>query len=165
MPAAPRGASGINRKAQAQTDVESFAVLEPVADGFRNDLKTKYSVSNEERLVDRAQLLKLTAPEMTVLIGGLRVLMRTAWMPVSEAGDVFDGRDRGGFILGSYRTNMTVPPAIRRIPVSTTLLPPSLYRIWQLMPLPSNTNGPYGATVTTGVADVMIAIFASGPGS
>jgi catalase-peroxidase len=108
---------------QAQTDVESFAVLEPVADGFRNYLKTKYSVSDEERLVDKAQLLKLTAPEMTVLIGGLRVLnanvgqsphgvfttrpgtltndffvnlldMRTAWMPVSEAGDVFDGRDR-----------------------------------------------------------------------
>ncbi|MBI4322362.1 MAG: catalase-peroxidase, partial [Chloroflexi bacterium] len=108
---------------QAQTDVESFAVLEPVADGFRNYLKTKFSVSAEELLVDRAQLLTLTAPEMTVLIGGLRVLntnsgqtqhgiftqrpgtlkndffvnlldMRTAWKAASEAGDVFEGRDR-----------------------------------------------------------------------
>ncbi len=108
---------------QAQTDVASFAVLEPVADGFRNYLKTKFSVSAEELLVDRAQLLTLTAPEMTVLIGGLRVLganvggaphgvftkrpetltndffvnlldMRTAWEPVSESGDVFEGRDR-----------------------------------------------------------------------
>ena len=59
---------------QEQTDVESFAVLEPVADGFRNYLKTRFSVSAEELLVDRAQLLTLTAPEMTVLIGGLRVL-------------------------------------------------------------------------------------------
>ena len=59
---------------QEQTDVESFAVLEPVADGFRNYLKTKYSVSAEELLVDRAQLLTLTAPEMTVLVGGMRVL-------------------------------------------------------------------------------------------
>ena len=59
---------------QEQTDVESFKVLEPVADGFRNYLKTKYKVSTEELLVDRAQLLKLTAPEMTVLIGGMRVL-------------------------------------------------------------------------------------------
>ncbi len=59
---------------QEQTDVESFAVLEPVADGFRNYLKTKYTVSAEELLIDRAQLLTLTAPEMTVLIGGLRVL-------------------------------------------------------------------------------------------
>ena len=108
---------------QAQTDVASFAVLEPVADGFRNYLKTKFSVSAEELLVDRAQLLTLTAPEMTVLIGGLRVLnanygqtqhgvftrrpgtltndffvnllgMRTAWKAASEAGDVFEGRDR-----------------------------------------------------------------------
>ena len=108
---------------QAQTDVESFAVLEPVADGFRNYLKTKFSVSAEELLVDRAQLLTLTAPEMTVLIGGLRVLntnfgqtqhgvftqrpgtltndffvnlldMRTAWKAAAEAGDVFEGRDR-----------------------------------------------------------------------
>ena len=59
---------------QEQTDVESFAVLEPVADGFRNYLKTKFTVSAEELLVDRAQLLTLTAPEMTVLIGGMRVL-------------------------------------------------------------------------------------------
>ena len=59
---------------QEQTDVESFAVLEPVADGFRNYLKTKYAVSAEELLVDRAQLLTLTAPEMTVLVGGMRVL-------------------------------------------------------------------------------------------
>ncbi|MEI7879756.1 MAG: catalase/peroxidase HPI [bacterium] len=108
---------------QAQTDVESFAVLEPVADGFRNYLKTKFSVSAEELLVDRAQLLTLTAPEMTVLIGGLRVLntnfgqtqhgvltkrpgmltndffvnlldMRTTWKAASEAGDMFDGHDR-----------------------------------------------------------------------
>ena len=59
---------------QEQTDVESFAVLEPGADGFRNYLKTKYAVSVEELLVDRAQLLTLTAPEMTVLVGGMRVL-------------------------------------------------------------------------------------------
>ena len=59
---------------QEQTDVDSFAVLEPVADGFRNYLKAKYTVSAEELLVDRAQLLTLTAPEMTVLVGGLRVL-------------------------------------------------------------------------------------------
>ena len=107
---------------QAQTDVESFAVLEPVADGFRNYLKTKMSVSAEELLVDRAQLLTLTAPEMTVLVGGLRVLnantgksqhgvftkrpetltndffvnlldMSTAWKASAEDG-VFEGRDR-----------------------------------------------------------------------
>ena len=108
---------------QAQTDVDSFAVLEPSADGFRNYLKTKYSVSAEELLVDRAQLLTLTAPEMTVLVGGLRVLnanvgqaqhgvfttrpgtlsndffvnlldMGTAWQALSEEGDLFEGRDR-----------------------------------------------------------------------
>jgi catalase-peroxidase len=108
---------------QEQTDVASFAVLEPVADGFRNYLKTKFSVSAEELLVDRAQLLTLTAPEMTVLIGGLRVLntnfgqtqhgvftkrpgtltndffvnlldMSTTWNATSEDGDVFEGRDR-----------------------------------------------------------------------
>ena len=107
----------------AQTDVESFAVLEPIADGFRNYLKSKYSISPEELLVDKAQLLTLTAPEMTVLIGGMRVLnanfgqsqhgvftqrpesltndffvnlldMRTEWKAVSGAGDVFEGRDR-----------------------------------------------------------------------
>jgi len=108
---------------QEQTDVESFAVLEPSADGFRNYLKTQYSVSAEELLVDRAQLMTLTAPEMTVLVGGMRVLntnvgqsphgvfskrpgvltndffvnlldMSTAWKAASEAGDVFEGRDR-----------------------------------------------------------------------
>jgi len=108
---------------QEQTDVDSFAVLEPVADGFRNYLKTKYAVSAEELLVDRAQLLTLTAPEMTVLIGGMRVLnanfghsqhgvftkrpealtndffvnlldMSTTWKATSENEDVFEGRDR-----------------------------------------------------------------------
>jgi catalase-peroxidase len=108
---------------QEQTDVESFAVLEPVADGFRNYLKTKYAVSAEELLVDRAQLLTLTAPEMTVLVGGMRVLnanfgqsqhgvftkrpetltndffvnlldMSTTWKATSEDEDVFEGRDR-----------------------------------------------------------------------
>jgi catalase-peroxidase len=108
---------------QEQTDVRSFAVLEPVADGFRNYQKTKYAVSGEELLVDRAQLLTLTAPEMTVLIGGLRVLnanfgqsqhgvftkqpetltndffvnlldMSTTWKATSEDKDVFEGHDR-----------------------------------------------------------------------
>ncbi len=108
---------------QKQTDVDSFAVLEPAADGFRNYQKTKYAVSAEEMLVDRAQLLTLTAPEMTVLIGGMRVLnanfgqsqhgvftkrpetltndffvnlldMSTAWKATSEDEDVFEGRDR-----------------------------------------------------------------------
>jgi catalase-peroxidase len=108
---------------QEQTDAASFAVLEPVADGFRNYLKTKFSVSAEELLVDRAQLLTLTAPEMTVLVGGMRVLnanfgqsqhgvftkrpgtltndffvnlldMRTTWNATSEDKDVFEGRDR-----------------------------------------------------------------------
>jgi catalase-peroxidase len=108
---------------QEQTDAASFAVLEPVADGFRNYLKTKYAVSAEELLVDRAQLLALTAPEMTVLIGGLRVLntnfgqtqhgvftkrpgtltndffvnlldIGTTWNATSEDKDVFEGRDR-----------------------------------------------------------------------
>jgi catalase-peroxidase len=108
---------------QEQTDVASFAVLEPAADGFRNYLKTKFSVSAEEMLVDRAQLLTLTAPEMTVLIGGMRVLntnygqtqhgvftrrpgtltndffvnlldMGTEWKATTEDKDVFEGRDR-----------------------------------------------------------------------
>jgi catalase-peroxidase len=108
---------------QEQTDVVSFAVLEPVADGFRNYLKAKFSVSAEELLVDRAQLLTLTAPEMTVLVGGMRVLntnfsqtqhgvftkrpealtndffvnlldMGTEWKAVSKDADVFEGRDR-----------------------------------------------------------------------
>ena len=109
--------------AQAQTDVESFAVLEPIADGFRNYLKGKYTLSAEALLVDKAQLLTLTAPELTVLVGGLRVLkanfggtphgvftqrpealtndffvnlldMGTEWKPASEAADVFEGRER-----------------------------------------------------------------------
>jgi catalase-peroxidase len=108
---------------QEQTDVESFAVLEPIADGFRNYQKAKYTVPAEALLIDRAQLLTLTAPEMTVLIGGLRVLganvgqaqhgvltrrpesltndyfvnlldMATQWQPASAAKDVFEGRDR-----------------------------------------------------------------------
>jgi catalase-peroxidase len=108
---------------QEQTDVESFAVLEPYADGFRNYLKGKYSVPAEALLVDKAQLLTLTAPEMTVLIGGLRVLganaggakhgvftkrpealtndffvnlldMGTEWKPRSQDADVFEGCDR-----------------------------------------------------------------------
>ncbi len=108
---------------QDQTDIASYAVLEPTADGFRNYLKTNYTVSAEELLVDKAQLLTLTAPEMTVLVGGLRVLnanhgqsrhgvftdrpetltndffrhlldMGTTWKATSDAGDVFEGRDR-----------------------------------------------------------------------
>ena len=108
---------------QAQTDEASFAVLEPVADGFRNYQKARFSVGPEHLLVDRAQLLTLTAPEMTVLVGGMRVLganvdgsphgvftekpgtltndffvnlldMGTEWKPASEAGEVFEGRDR-----------------------------------------------------------------------
>ena len=108
---------------QEQTDAASFAVLEPKADGFRNYLKAKYAVLAEEMLVDKAQLLNLTAPEMTVLIGGMRVLntnfgksqhgvftkhpefltndffvnlldMRTIWKATAEEGDVFEGRDR-----------------------------------------------------------------------
>ncbi len=106
-----------------QTDAASFAVLEPVADGFRNYQKTRYAVSAEELLVDKAQLLTLTAPEMTVLVGGMRVLnanfgksqhgvftkrpgtltndffvnlldMSTTWNATSEDKDVFEGRDR-----------------------------------------------------------------------
>jgi len=108
---------------QEQTDIESFAVLEPAADGFRNYLKTKYAVSAEELLLDHAQLLALTAPEMTVLVGGMRVLncnfgqsrhgvftkrpeklthdffvnlldMSTTWKATSEDEDMFEGRDR-----------------------------------------------------------------------
>ncbi|MCX6971523.1 MAG: catalase/peroxidase HPI [Verrucomicrobia bacterium] len=108
---------------QEQTDVESFEFLEPLADGFRNYLKTKFAVSAEDLLVDKAQLLTLTAPEMTVLLGGLRVLkanvagtrhgvftkrpetltndffvnlldMGTAWKPLSKEEDLFEGRDR-----------------------------------------------------------------------
>jgi catalase-peroxidase len=108
---------------QEQTDAASFAVLEPVADGFRNYQKTRYAVSAEELLVDRAQLLTLTAPEMTVLVGGMRVLnanfggsqhgvftkrpetltndffvnlldMSTTWKATAEDDGVFEGRDR-----------------------------------------------------------------------
>ncbi|RJP72368.1 MAG: catalase/peroxidase HPI [Ignavibacteriales bacterium] len=114
---------GRNDASQAKTDVESFAVLEPQADGFRNYQKTTYSISAEEMLIDKAQLLTLSAPEMTVLVGGLRVLgantaksehgvftkrvgtltndffvnllnMDTIWKPMSEAKDTFKGRDR-----------------------------------------------------------------------
>ncbi|WP_115530034.1 catalase/peroxidase HPI [Xanthomonas campestris] len=108
---------------QAQTDVESFAVLEPVADGFRNYAKARYAVSAEALLIDKAQLLTLTAPEMTVLVGGLRVLgantgqshngvfttrpgvlsndffanlldMRTEWKATSKTKETYEGRDR-----------------------------------------------------------------------
>jgi catalase-peroxidase len=108
---------------QEQTDVVSFAVLEPKADGFRNYQKARYAASAEELLVDKAQLLNLTAPEMTVLVGGMRVLntnvggskhgvftkrlealtndfftnlldMGTEWKPLSGAKDIFEGRDR-----------------------------------------------------------------------
>ncbi len=106
-----------------QTDAASFAVLEPFADGFRNYVKAEIGVPAEEMLIDKAQLLTLTAPEMTVLVGGMRVLganvggarhgvftsrpgrltndfftnlldMGTAWQPISAANDVFEGRDR-----------------------------------------------------------------------
>ena len=108
---------------QSQTDVESFAVLEPAADGFRNYQRSRFTVSAEELLLDRAQLLTLTAPEMTVLVGGLRALnanfeksqhrvftkrpgtlsndyflnlldMGTEWKPITKDADVFEGRDR-----------------------------------------------------------------------
>jgi len=108
---------------QEQTDVESFEALEPIADGFRNYLKSQYTVPAEALLIDKAQLLTLTAPEMTVLIGGLRVLganagqsrhgvfakrtdaltndffvnlldMGVAWQPTTPAADLFEGRDR-----------------------------------------------------------------------
>jgi len=103
--------------------VESFAVLEPIADGFRNYEKGKYTVSAEELLIDKAQLLTLTAPEMTALVGGMRVLganhdgsqhgvfttqpgtltndffvnlldMSTTWKALSDDEDLFEGRDR-----------------------------------------------------------------------
>ena len=74
---------------QAQTDVESFAVLEPVADGFRNYQKTDFSVSPEEMLLDKAQLLGLSAPEMTVLLGGMRSL------GISESGHGIFYRNTG----------------------------------------------------------------------
>jgi len=108
---------------QEQTDVASFAVLEPMADGFRNYLKTQYTISTEQLLVDKAQLLTLTAPEMTVLVGGMRALnanyngskhgiftsqkdmltndffvnlldMATEWKATSDTKEEFEGRDR-----------------------------------------------------------------------
>jgi catalase-peroxidase len=108
---------------QEQTDIKNTAVLEPMADGFRNYSKTTFTVSAEELLVDKAQLLTLTAPEMTVLVGGMRVLdanykgdkagvftarpgvlsndffvnlldMSTVWTPTTDAKEHFEGRDR-----------------------------------------------------------------------
>jgi len=108
---------------QEQTDVASFAILEPDADGFRNYQKAKYKLSAEEMLIDKAQLLTLTAPELTVLIGGMRVLntnfdgskhgvftdkpealtndfflnlldLSTTWSGTTDAQDTFEGRDR-----------------------------------------------------------------------
>ena len=108
---------------QEQTDVESFALLEPMADGFRNYLKTRYTVSTEELLVDKAQLLTLTAPEMTVLVGGMRSMganydgseygmftdnkdelsndffvklldMGTEWEAMDDTKETFQGKDR-----------------------------------------------------------------------
>ncbi len=116
-------APGRTDATQEQTDVHSFEVLEPVADGFRNYAKTRFSMSAEEMLIDKAQLLTLTAPEMTVLVGGLRALdanygqtkhgvftsrpgtltndyfvnlldMSTKWVAKSDAQDLFEGRDR-----------------------------------------------------------------------
>ena len=117
----------------AQTDVESFSVLEPEADGFRNYRKLAYKVKAEEQLVDKAQLLTLTAPEMTALVGGMRALnanvgqaqhgvftkrpgvltndffvnvldMATVWKPVSDPADMFEGRDR---ITGNVKWTAT----------------------------------------------------------
>ena len=108
---------------QAQTDINNIAVLEPKVDGFRNYAQTQYTVSTEELLIDKAQLLKLSVPEMTVLLGGIRVLdanfnhnqqgvlttspgrlnndffvnlldMSTAWTPTSETKEIFEGKDR-----------------------------------------------------------------------
>jgi catalase-peroxidase len=108
---------------QEQTDAKSLAVLEPMADGFRNYLKTQYTLSTEELLVDKAQLLQLTAPEMTVLLGGMRVLggnyngskhgvltttkdqlnnaffvslldMSTEWKAIDDKKEIFEGKDR-----------------------------------------------------------------------
>jgi len=126
-------APGRTDASQEQTDIESFAVLEPLSDGFRNYRKKDLVASPEEMLVDKARLLTLTAPEMTVLVGGLRVLganhgqsrhgvltdrpgmltndffvnlvdMGTAWQPASEARDVFEGRDR---VSGKVRWTAT----------------------------------------------------------
>ena len=114
---------GRNDASQEQTDVESFAVLEPQADGFRNYMKNKYTVSDEELLIDKAQLLTLTAAELTALLGGMRVLntnfdqsrhgvftnrpetltndffvnlldLSTTWKATSDNQNVYEGRDR-----------------------------------------------------------------------
>lgn len=114
---------GRSDASQEQTDIESFDVLEPIADGFRNYLKSSYSVSTEELLLDKAQLLKLTAPEMTVLVGGMRALnanyegsqhgvlteqpeiltndffvnltnTEIEWQPVSSDNEIFEGKDQ-----------------------------------------------------------------------
>ena len=116
-------APGRTDASQEQTDVESFAVLEPIADGFRNYVKGRYTIPAEALLIDKAQLLTLTAPEMTVLVGGMRMLgansgqskhgvftkrpgaltndffvnlldMGTEWKPISDAAVEFEGRDR-----------------------------------------------------------------------
>ena len=115
--------SGRGDASQEQTDVESFSVLEPTADGFRNYLRAKHSVSAEEMLIDRAQLMTLSAPEMSVLVAGMRVMktnfagtehgmftnhpealtndffvnlldMSTVWTPTSEDAEIFEGRNR-----------------------------------------------------------------------
>ena len=119
---------GRNDATQAQTDIESFAVLEPTADGFRNYLQKGHDTAAEHLLVEKAFMLTLSAPEMTVLLGGLRVLnanagssshgvftdrpetltndffvnlldMATVWTATSETEDIFDGRDRDGGLL------------------------------------------------------------------
>ena len=108
---------------QAQTDVASMAVLEPMADGFRNYLKTKYTFTTEELLIDKAQMLTLTAPEMTALVGGMRVMgtnydgskhgvftknvgalsndyfvnlldINNKWQAIDDSQEIFEGRDR-----------------------------------------------------------------------
>ena len=116
-------AAGRMDAVQEQTDIESMGVLEPIADGFRNYVRTKYIYTTEELLVDKAQLLNLTAPEMTVLVGGMRMLntnydnsstgvltkkpgvlsndffvnlldMRYEWKPQANTTEIFDGFDR-----------------------------------------------------------------------
>jgi catalase-peroxidase len=115
--------AGRTDASQEQTSIEGMAVLEPIADGFRNYSKTQYTVPAEELLVDKAQLLKLTVPEMTVLVGGLRVLnvnfnnsqngvltnqkgklnndffvnlldMNTVWAPAANSKELYEGKDR-----------------------------------------------------------------------
>jgi catalase-peroxidase len=117
-------APGRTDASQEQSDVESFEFLKPEADGFRNYRRTAFTVSDEEMLIDKAQLLQLSAPQMSVLVGGLRVLganhgqsshgvftnrpgqltndffvnlvdLNTEWKPATADADVFEGRDRG----------------------------------------------------------------------